>query len=249
LKFLAGMMIAGLVTIAGVMVHYGVLLERTREMEGLRQENHLLREKVSQIEELSYNLKEYEKYVERINTILGVDSGQGGSKEDLVERGYQPTVQVGDNEVVTANEGQQLRSRSFGNEVPSEWPLTRRGFITRRYAEESTFHPGVDIAVPENTPVRTTASGVVAEVGWDNDYGNYVEVKHGKDFATIYGHNSRLIVSKGQWVRKGEIIAFSGSTGRSTAPHLHYEVRRRGVAVDPQPFLLGYRRANGVDGG
>jgi murein DD-endopeptidase MepM/ murein hydrolase activator NlpD len=133
-------------------------------------------------------------------------------------------------------------------EIPSEWPLTRRGFITRGHLEDKSSHTGVDIAVPEQTPVRATASGLVTRIGWNNVYGNYIEIMHSDGYSTLYGHNSRLIVGGGQWVRRGEIIAFSGNTGRSTAPHLHYEVRHKGVAVDPQPYLLGYGKTNQIEG-
>ncbi len=245
---MAGALCICLVTLAAVVVHYGVLLKKTKEMEDLKAENRLLEEKLSLIDELSLKLKEYERYIEKINVILGVGVVGGGIETGPGEGESQPPTQWGDMGVVSYNEGRSPLIRHLGSETPKEWPLTRRGFITRGFTDEPTFHPGVDIAVPENTAVRTTASGVVSELGWDNDYGNYVEVQHGEEYTTIYGHNTRLIVSRGQWVKKGDIIAFSGSTGRSTAPHLHYEVRRRGVAVDPQPYLLDYRRGNGFEG-
>jgi murein DD-endopeptidase MepM/ murein hydrolase activator NlpD len=243
---MAGGLFICLVALTSVLVHYGVLLKKAEEMEDLKTENRRLEEKVSLIDELSRKLKEYEIYVEKINVILGVGE-VGGGMETRPGEG-RPKKQWGDIGVASYSEGKSPLIRYHGSEKPKEWPLTRRGFITRGFTDEPTFHPGVDIAVPENTAVRTTASGVVSELGWDNDYGNYIEVQHGGGYTTIYGHNSRLIVSRGQWVKKGDIIAFSGSTGRSTAPHLHYEVRRRGIAVDPQPYLLDYRRGNGFEG-
>jgi murein DD-endopeptidase MepM/ murein hydrolase activator NlpD len=237
-----------LIAVVGALGHYGILLKTTRDMEKLKAENRVLTEKVSRIEELDGRLAEYERYMDRINKIMGV--GIEGDGVSLVRDGKGEPVRLegGGQEVFDTDEDQTLLAHSMKRDIPSEWPLTRRGFITRGYTEENSSHPGVDIAVPQNTPVRATASGLVSGSGWDIIYGNYVEVQHSEGYSTIYGHNSRLIVDEGQWVRKGEIIAFSGSTGRSTAPHLHYEVRQKGAAVDPQPYLLGYgqgKRAGG----
>ncbi len=100
-----------------------------------------------------------------------------------------------------------------------------------------TNHRGVDIACPYNTEVYAANSGVVivAESHWS--YGNYVIIDHGGKIATVYGHNTKLLVSVGQKVNRGDVIALSGSTGESTGPHLHFEVRVNGVIKDPMPYL------------
>jgi len=100
-----------------------------------------------------------------------------------------------------------------------------------------TNHRGIDIACPYNTEVYAANSGVVivAEKHWS--YGNYVIIDHGGKIATVYGHNTKLLVSVGQNVNKGDVIALSGSTGESTGPHLHFEVRKNGVVVDPIPYV------------
>ena len=95
------------------------------------------------------------------------------------------------------------------------------------------MHSGVDLAAATGTPVRATSSGVVSKAEWFGSYGLFVAVNHGGGLQTRYGHMSRLNVVEGQSVRKGEIIGFVGSTGRSTGPHLHYEVRLNGSAVNP----------------
>jgi len=120
---------------------------------------------------------------------------------------------------------------------PSAWPLTVRGYITRKFSLTTDRHPGIDIAVPRNTPVKATGDGVVAEARHDPIYGNYVVINHGNKLSTFYAHNSRICVMTGQRVLKDDVIAFSGSTGRSTAPHLHYELRKQNVPVNPQRFL------------
>ena len=98
-------------------------------------------------------------------------------------------------------------------------------------------HKGVDLAGPTGTPIHATADGIVSRADWFSSYGLYVSLEHGGSLQTRYGHMSRLNVAAGQRVRKGEIIGYVGSTGRSTGPHLHYEVRIAGAAVNPVPYL------------
>ena len=98
-------------------------------------------------------------------------------------------------------------------------------------------HKGVDLAGPIGTPIYASADAVVGKAEWFSSYGLYVALEHGGDIQTRYGHMSRLNVYAGQHVRKGDVIGFIGSTGRSTGPHLHYEVRIAGVAVNPIPYM------------
>ncbi|MCX7313094.1 MAG: M23 family metallopeptidase, partial [Alphaproteobacteria bacterium] len=98
-------------------------------------------------------------------------------------------------------------------------------------------HKGVDLAGPIGTPVHATADAVVGKAEWFSSYGLYVALEHGGDIETRYGHMSRLNVYAGQRVRKGDVIGYIGTTGRSTGPHLHYEVRISGLAVNPIPYM------------
>ena len=100
-------------------------------------------------------------------------------------------------------------------------------------------HKGVDLSAPTGTPVYATADGVVGRADWFSSYGLYVAVEHGGALETRYGHLSRLNVAAGQAVHKGDLIGYVGSTGRSTGPHLHYEVRIAGEAVNPVPYMEG----------
>lgn len=99
------------------------------------------------------------------------------------------------------------------------------------------MHEGLDIAVPTGTPVAAAAPGVVLSAGWGDGYGNLVVVDHGGGIATAYAHNSSISVSAGQRVERGAILALAGSTGRSTGPHVHFEVRVNGAATNPIPYL------------
>ena len=100
-------------------------------------------------------------------------------------------------------------------------------------------HKGVDLAEPVGSPVYATADGVVSRADWFSSYGLFISLEHGGKIQTRYGHLSRLNVAAGQAVHKGDLIGYVGTTGRSTGPHLHYEVRIAGVAVNPVPYLQG----------
>jgi len=121
---------------------------------------------------------------------------------------------------------------------PTEWPLTRAGLITRELVGvEGSLHPGLDIAVPRDSYIRAAGGGVVSVAGTDEVYGQYVIIDHGNGLESLYGHASRLFVRAGQEVERREVIALSGSTGISTGPHLHFEIRSAGDAVDPLAFV------------
>lgn len=98
-------------------------------------------------------------------------------------------------------------------------------------------HKGVDLAAPAGTPVFAPADGIVGRASWFSSYGLFIALEHGGDMETRYGHLSRLNVAEGQMVHKGDVIGYVGTTGRSTGPHLHYEVRVDGTAVNPIPYM------------
>ncbi|WP_258358854.1 peptidoglycan DD-metalloendopeptidase family protein [Moorella sulfitireducens] len=117
------------------------------------------------------------------------------------------------------------------------WPLI--GAITSGFGwRDSEFHHGLDIAGKVGDYVRAAWSGVVAFAGWGNDiYGNMVKIDHGNGLETVYAHNSRNLVKAGDYVRAGEALAEVGDTGNATGPHLHFEIREKGKAVNPERFL------------
>lgn len=109
-------------------------------------------------------------------------------------------------------------------------------------------HNGVDLAGPTGTPVYATANGLVARADRFGTYGKYIQIEHGGQLQTRYAHLSGYAVSAGDRVQKGQLIGYIGSTGRSTGPHLHYEVRVAGQAVDPRPYMVT-ELAVSADGG
>jgi murein DD-endopeptidase MepM/ murein hydrolase activator NlpD len=128
-----------------------------------------------------------------------------------------------------------------GPSIPLRWPLDERGVVTRGQIVEGSAdetHPGIDIAIAMATPIRAAGGGTVTRTGKDPEYGLFVLVSHPDGYETMYGHASRLLVSDGDEVNTGQVIALSGSTGRSSAPHLHFEIRRNGRSIDPRTFAL-----------
>ncbi len=117
------------------------------------------------------------------------------------------------------------------------WYSSNFGWRIDPFTGKNAMHEGVDFMVPAGTPVYASAGGVVVYADYHPQYGNMVEIDHGKDIVTRYAHASKLLVKVGQMVRRGQEIARSGSTGRSTGPHLHFEVRYKGMAQNPVRFI------------
>jgi murein DD-endopeptidase MepM/ murein hydrolase activator NlpD len=144
---------------------------------------------------------------------------------------------------VTAN-GDVLAAPRSAVSVPSRMPLEAvrmsSGFGMRNHPVlgQRRQHNGIDLAAPSGTAVYATADGLVGMAQYYGSYGNYVQIEHGSELQTRYAHLTSYIVSPGESVRKGDLIGYVGSTGRSTGPHLHYEVRVAGAAVDPRPYMV-----------
>ena len=123
---------------------------------------------------------------------------------------------------------------------PRSWPLDETGYITRGQLGEGSqdgAHPGLDIAVPVGAIVRAAGGATVNQVGEDPEYGFFVLLDHPDGYQSMYGHLSRIIVTAGATVSRGEVIGLSGNTGRSSAPHLHFEIRQGGTALDPRTMV------------
>jgi murein DD-endopeptidase MepM/ murein hydrolase activator NlpD len=125
--------------------------------------------------------------------------------------------------------------------LPAAGVLSSRFTMSRFHPihHRSLPHEGVDISAPPGTPILAAAKGTVTFAGWKSGLGNTVEIDHGYGYVTRYGHASKILVRRGQKVTRGEVIANVGSTGISTSPHLHYEVRVGGVAVNPMNYVIG----------
>jgi len=117
-------------------------------------------------------------------------------------------------------------------------PLNNAGIVTSRYGIRTrNNHQGIDIGAPTGTPIYAAEDGVVTYTGWYYGYGNLIKVQHANGYETYYGHCSSIACSAGQMVSKGDLIGYVGSTGNSTGPHLHFEVRVNGVTYNPEGFV------------
>lgn len=175
-------------------------------------------------------------------------NGQGGVEvkpnieqlNSLVDE-LQATVQI--REKSLADLRQRVAEHNARMAVtPSIWPTN--GDITSRFGWRNSpfgwgrdWHPGIDIANSPGTAIMATADGTVIMSGWYGGYGKCIQIDHGYGIVTLYGHNSQLAVEVGETVKKGEVIAYMGSTGASTGSHLHYEIRVNGTAINPANYL------------
>jgi murein DD-endopeptidase MepM/ murein hydrolase activator NlpD len=196
----------------------------TRDIARLNSEN-------EQVRQLAGRLQEMETRYAQVRSMLGGDiipPGPTGAEALPVAH---PLIAAAPTRVAIQP----------GPAAPVRWPLDEPGVITRGQIGEGPGderHPGIDIAIPTGTPIRAAGGGRVARTGSDEEYGLFVLITHPDGYETMYGHASRIIVSDGDEVNTGHVIALSGSTGRSTAPHLHFEVRRGGRSIDPRSMTL-----------
>lgn len=126
--------------------------------------------------------------------------------------------------------------------IPTLWPIQGRvtssfGERTDPFFDEGAFHPGIDIAAYDGDPVHAAAAGIVIKASWGEGYGREVIINHGRGIETLYAHLSGFAVTAGQRVDRGEVIGYVGTSGRSTGPHLHYEVRIQNTPVNPHKYL------------
>lgn len=147
------------------------------------------------------------------------------------------------NDKLVALEALQLQNRLNKKLLPSRPPIiagmysSNFGWRIDPFTGQNAMHEGVDFMVPEGTPIQASAGGIVVYSDFHPQYGKMVEIDHGNDIVTRYAHASTLLVKVGEVVRRGQEIARVGSTGRSTGSHLHFEVRYKGIAQNPQRFL------------
>lgn len=176
---------------------------------------------VARVDELARTLVEVERAYEAIRALYA--GPEGPTSGPFLPPAFRPAGSAG-----TATEAP--------SGLPDSWPLTQRGFLTQPLLEQGGTgeeHPGIDIAVPAGSYIRAAGPGVVIEAGEDPIYGQFLVLDHGDGYRTLYGHASLLTVERGATVRRNQVVGLTGSTGRSTAPHLHFEILLDGEPIDP----------------
>jgi murein DD-endopeptidase MepM/ murein hydrolase activator NlpD len=226
------------------------------EVEKAREETRRAREEAKETERVIAERTEEQRLVtERLqagrDALVAAEQERRAALDEIlqVERTLEHEVEVGEAESAALAEqiriaqqraaSAQAASASTPRPVsdgPLAWPVG--GPVTSGFGPRwGRMHEGIDIAVPEGTPVGAAAAGVVIYAGWLGGYGNLVVVDHGNGLSTAYAHNSGYAVSVGQSVTTGQTLAYSGNTGNSSGPHVHFEVRVGGSATDPLGYL------------
>jgi len=213
-------------------VLYAPIVRTAAEVPGLRDRISRLEAERDQVQQLARRLDEAEQRYSQIREMMG-----GNFVPNLQEPTIEPMLAAAP---IVARAPDAPARYETGLSIPAHWPLDRRGIVTRGPIDvnpRDETHAGLDIAVPTGSPIRAAGGGVVAEVGEDPEYGRFVILDHPDDYQSLYGHASRLLVHQGDSVSAGQVIALAGSTGRSTGPHLHFEIRRGARAIDPRTVV------------
>lgn len=212
----------------------GPIMRAAARVPGLEREQSRLREENGRVQQLAAALNRAEANYQSLRKLLG-----GAAPADSGKPVGSPTAS-GDLMRAAPVRAALAGSRRYETSpsMPTHWPLDLQGFVTRGRVGEGTggdgeAHEGIDIAVPIGTPIRASGGGSVEAAGSNADYGLFVLLRHPGGYETMYGHASRLLVREGDSVDAGQVIALTGSSGRSTAPHLHFEIRREGQSLDP----------------
>jgi murein DD-endopeptidase MepM/ murein hydrolase activator NlpD len=217
---LAGAIIAGLVVIVGIL-NYAALSYRALEAEILKKRNAEIEFEFSKLQEIKRNLEIAEADNQKLKFMLGIEKSPVP---------VEPVTEKTNNiPIVNADTLKEKEN------IPSLLPTI--GQISKRFDES---HTGIDIAAPIFSPVISAASGTVTAAGWDSIYGNYVMIEHSKNYSTFYGHCNTVAIKKDDMVTAGQIIGTVGSSGKSTSPHLHYEVHFKDNPVDPMAYLPSF---------
>ena len=208
-------------------VLYGPLVRAAAWVPGMERELARLKAENARVRELSAALDSAESRYSQVRQMMG------GSivRDPVVSASGLPIAPP-----IRARLASTQPDSTTGPSVPRRWPLDETGYITRGQVKaggRDEAHPGIDIAVSVGSLVRASGGATVAQAGQDPEYGFFVLLDHADEYQTMYGHLSRILVTQGATVVSGEVIGLSGNTGRSTAPHLHFEIRKRGSSLDP----------------
>lgn len=250
-------------TVAGVLFHYTRLAGEIHDARRLRVENQALLTKTQEYEQNAGRLQAQVKTLQHMVTKLGVMAGLDHALPETTTVGVggvtgveslAPRLEAGSlvamerNVAALADRSAKLeefyRDRSLLlSSTPSIWPV--RGYLSAGYGNrmdpftnQKEFHSGIDISTPIGTKIHAPADGTVISAAPHGGYGNSLVIDHGYGVVTRYGHLDGFAVKAGQRVRRGELIGFVGTTGRSTGPHLHYEVWVREQAQNPIHYIL-----------
>lgn len=243
----------GLFTVLGVASSYVRMVWKVSNYNNLRSQLESLQGRYQQLqkesEERSHQMATLQLFASEVSTAYGIQRRQPAGPPTASEGRLVPSMpealdQYNYLKSVTFASFSRSRSRFVSRDaLPSIWPVNGRlvSHFGMRMDPFSSglggFHPGVDIHCPTGTPIRSSADGRVTHAGWMPGYGLLVVVNHDNGMETYYAHLSKVAYITGQEIRRGDVVGYSGSTGHSTGPHLHYEVRVNSSPVNPYRYL------------
>ena len=210
-----------------VIALYGPLVRAAARVPGMERELARLKTENARVRELSAALDSAESRYSQVRQMMG-----GAIVRDPVVSASGLPISP----PIRARLASAPADLPQGLSLPRQWPLDETGYITRGQVKaggRDEAHPGIDIAVSVGSLVRASGGATVAQAGEDPEYGFFVLLDHPDQYQTMYGHLSRILVTQSATVASGEVIGLSGNTGRSSAPHLHFEIRQRGSSLDP----------------
>jgi murein DD-endopeptidase MepM/ murein hydrolase activator NlpD len=210
---------------------YGPMVRAAARVPGMERELTRLRAENARVRELSAALDSAESRYSQVRQMMGGEI----VRDPVVSSSGLPIAPP-----IRAQFASTTIESTSGPSLPRRWPLDETGYITRGQVKaggRDEAHPGIDIAVAIGSLVRASGGATVREAGEDPEYGYFVLLEHPEGYQSMYGHLSRTLVTPGVSVAAGEVIGLSGNTGRSTAPHLHFEIRQRGASLDPMTMV------------
>ncbi len=219
------------VGIVGLVVLYAPIAGVAASVPGLKRDIARLEADNVKVRELAQALDQAEARYDQLREMLGADVVVSSD----AFAGPLPIAPA----VMSRRPDQRARFEAQPS-VPSHWPLDVDGYITRGQVGTGSrreAHPGIDVAVPIGSVVRAAGGGQVIDAGKDEEYGDFVRLEHPDELESMYGHLSRITVARGGYVAAGEVIGLSGNSGRSSAPHLHFEIRVEGRFQDPLDYV------------
>ena len=229
-----------LVVVAAIVVAYGPILAAAMRAPLLERRVDELTRENARVDQLARELADAEARYAHLRGMLGARMPVPAGDSDGQFAAGEERLYIAPPMVARAPAADSGVEEGRGPSIPHRWPLSVPSYRTRGMVAGTTseeVHPGIDLAVPEGSDVRASGGGVVERAGTDSSYGLFVLLQHPSGYQTMYGHLSRSLVSRGDSVAAGQVIALSGNTGRSTAPHLHFEVRLRGRSIDPTKLV------------
>ena len=255
--------LVGSFTVFGFVASYARMAWKVANYNALRREADALRTRYQNLQKVvsqtNEQLASLQLYAREVSVAYGIKQKLEGPPDIAAEGKLVPTFaeSIQDYNFLRSVNSVALESRRQLQTAsqPSLWPVNGRllgpfGERSDPFSGEGEFHKGVDISAASGTPVHSTADGIVVFSDWSSGYGRLIIIDHGGGIETYYAHLSRFFVYAGEGVRRGEVVGAVGSTGRVTAPHLHYEVRIGGAPVNPYRYLASapaYQQASKKD--